>query len=132
MPKFRVNVSTTQKGILFDVAKSKAAAKRAVIQVNEAIALETVTRIQTQLDRVLQHPTGHYRSRVQVVRKDIYRGVSDGGVVYGGYLEGVAKNNNTTRFKGYRTFRTVKQGIERDKDIIAAPVIKRLAKELNQ
>lgn len=131
MPSFRVNVTIKQKGILFDKAKSKAAAQRAVIRVNEALAVETVTRIQSRLDQVLQNPTGYYRSNIQVTRRSVYRGVSDGGVIYGGYLEGVAKNNKTTRFKGYRTFRTVKQEVDRDKERIAAPEVKRLARELS-
>jgi hypothetical protein len=131
MPEFRINMRVKQKGVLFDKAKTKAAAQRAVIRVNEAIADETVIRIKTRLDKVLQNPTGYYRSNIQRINRSIYRGVSDGGVVYGGYLEGVAKNNKTTRFKGYWTFRTVRQEINRDKGKIAAPVVRRLAGELN-
>lgn len=131
MPSFRVNVRVQQRGMLMDAAKSKAAAQRAVIRVNEALAVEAVSRIQSQLDTVLRNPTGYYRRNIQVTRRAIYRGVSDGGVVYGGYLEGVARNNKTTRFKGYRTFRTVKQGIDRDKERIAAPEVKKLIKELS-
>lgn len=131
MPRFRVNVTAKHKGMLFDAGKSKAAAQRAVIRANEALAVETVIRIQNRLDQVLQNPTGYYRSNIKVTRRSVYRGVSDSGVVYGGYLEGIAKNNRTTRFKGYRTFRTVQQSIAQDKERIVAPEVKRLVRELN-
>lgn len=131
MPQFRVNVKVQQRGLIFNAAASKAAARRAVIEVNEAIAQEGVDRVQRRLDQVLVHPTGYYRSRVTVERREIYRGVSDSNVIYGGWLEGVSSRNRTTRFKGYRTFRTVKQELDRDSVQIATPVVHKLVKELS-
>lgn len=131
MPQFRVNIKTTQKGMIFNKAGSKAAARRAVIRANEALAQEGYNRIMQRLDRVLQNPTGYYQSRIQIERREVYRGLSDGGVVYGGYLEGVARNNKTTRFKGYWTFREVRQGLNKDKERIMAPYVTQLVKELN-
>jgi hypothetical protein len=130
MPNLRVNVAIKQRSPLFDVAKSKAAAKRAIIQVNDAIAQEGVLRIKARLDRVLQNPTGYYRSKVVVDRRQIYRGITDSNVVYGGWLEGVTARNKTTRFKGYWTFQTIRQELARDKSAIAAPIIEQLIKEL--
>lgn len=132
MPAMRVNVSVTMKGTLFNASHSKAAAKRAVIRANEALAQATYDRIMQRLSRVLKNPTGYYESRIQIDRKQVYRGVSDGGVVYGGWLEGVARTNKSTRFKGYHTFREVRQEINRDKDKIVAPVVTQLVKELSQ
>lgn len=132
MPRWRVNVSTTTKGMLFSVAKSKAAAKRAVIKANEALAQYAYDLVMQRLSRVLRNPTGYYQSNIQVDRKEIYRGVSDGGVVYGGWLEGVARNNRGSRFKGYHTFREVRQEVNKNKDKITAPVVAQLAKELSQ
>jgi hypothetical protein len=131
MPQMRVNVTVKHKGMIFNVAGSKAAAKRAVIRANEALAQEGYNRVRQRLARVLQNPTGFYESRIQIERRETYRGLSDGGVVYGGYLEGVARNNKTTRFKGYWTFRTVRQELNKDKERIMAPYVKELAKELN-
>lgn len=130
MPQFRVNVKQTTKGILFDQGATKAAAARAVIRINDAIATEGVRRVQARLDQVLVNPTGYYRSRVTVERRSVYRGISDSNVVYGGYLEGVARNNKTTRFKGYHTFRKIRQELAQDKEKIAAPIVAALAKEL--
>lgn len=132
MPRWRVNVDTKTKGMLFDVAKSKAAAKRAVIKANEALAQAAYDRVMQRLSRVLRNPTGKYESNIQIDRKEVYRGVSDGGIVYGGWLEGVARNNKGSRFKGYRTFREVRQEINKDKERIVAPVVAQLVKELSQ
>ncbi len=131
MPQFRVNVKVSHKGMIFNKAGSKAAAKRAVIRANEALAQEGYNRIRQRLARVLQNPTGFYESRIQIERRETYRGLSDGGVVYGGYLEGVARNNKTTRFKGYWTFREVRQGLAKDKERIMQPYVNELVKELN-
>lgn len=131
MPTMRVNMNVKQKGVLFNASASKAAAARAAIEVNEALAQEGVDRIKQRLDMVLVNPTGFYRSRIQVERRAVYRGLSDGGVVYGGWLEGVSRRNATTRFKGYRTFRIVKQELDRDKEMIAKPIVARLVRELN-
>ena len=110
MPKFRVNVKVEQKGLLFNAAASRAAAERAVVQVNEVIAQEGVNRVKSRLRTVLQNPTGRYESNIMVERRTVYRGFSDNNVVYGGWLEGVASANRTTRFKGYHTFRLVRAG----------------------
>lgn len=130
MPKFRVNVNVEQKGAIFNASASKAAAARAVIQVNELIAQEAYHRIQARLSQVLQHPTGYYQSRIVIDRKQIYRGVSDSNVIYGGWLEGISSRNRATRFKGYHTFRGVRQSIDRDKIKIAQPAVTELVRKL--
>jgi hypothetical protein len=130
MPDFRVNVSVQQRGPLFDIAKSKAAAKRMVVEVNDAIATEGVNRVRVRLGRVLRNPTGFYSSNVVVDRRQVYRGVSDSNVVYGGWVEGVDPRNRTTRFKGYHTFQIVRQELLRDKSQIAQPIIDKFINEL--
>lgn len=131
MPQFRVNVKVTQKGVLFKASASKAAALRATTQVNEVLAQEGVRRVQARLRDVLQNPSGFYQSKIQVERGQRYRGFSDGKVVYGGWLEGTSSLNRARRFKGYRTFRLVRQSLNRDKAALVAPVINDLVKELS-
>lgn len=126
-----MNVSIKQKGMIFNAAKSKAAAQRAVILINEAIAQEGVNRVLTMLGRVLKNPTGYYESKIQVERRSIYRGVTDSNVIYGGYLEGVSVLNKRTRFKGYHTFRTIKQELDKDKVRLAEPLVAKMVRELN-
>lgn len=130
MPKFRLNVTVEQRGPLFDIAPSKAAASRATVKANDRLAEETKARIDARLRTVLVNPTGYYQSRIRVVRGTTYRGVDDSNAVYGGWLEGVSHRNRATRFKGYRTFRMVRQSVERDKADIVAPVISQLVREL--
>lgn len=131
MPKARVNVRIRQKGAVFNAAQTKAAATRMVTSINDVIAQEGVRRVKSRLAQVLQNPTGYYESRIQADRRSQYRGISDGGVVYGGWLEGVDSRNKTTRFKGYRTFRIVMQELNRDKEKIAQPIVDQFVREMN-
>lgn len=132
MPKFRLNIKITQKGAVFNAATTKAAGQRMVTKINDVLAQEGVKRVKDRLQQVLQNPTGYYESRIQVDRRSQYRGISDGGVVYGGWLEGADPRNRTTRFKGYRTFRIVKQELDRDKEMIAQPLVDQFVREMNQ
>lgn len=131
MPQFRVNISTQQKGQLFSAGGSARAAQRMTTAINDFIANEGVQRIQRRLDQVLQNPTGYYRSNIQVERGAMYRGVSDGGVIYGGWLEGVSSRNRSTRFKGYRTFRIVQADLKQDSAALAQPFVDMFVREMN-
>jgi hypothetical protein len=101
-----------------------------IIQVNEAIAQEGVDRVRARLKNVLRNPTGFYESQIAVQKREIYRGVWDSNVIYGGWLEGVSSLNASSRFPGYFTFRKVRQELNQDKDKIAAPVIAEFVRAL--
>lgn len=130
MPRVRINMSVTQKGPIFDAAVSKAAGRRMVIAINDAIAREGVHRALVYLGSVLRNPTGYYESNIRVERRAIQRTVTDNDVVYGGWLEGIDSRNRTTRFKGYWTFRKMKQSLERDKVKLAQPYVYRFVREM--
>lgn len=132
MPNFRMNVKVEHKGAIFDAAATKAAGARMVVSMNDILAQEGVIRVRARLGQVLQNPTGYYESKIQVDRKQIYRGVSDGGVIYGGWLEGVSSRNQTTRFKGYHTFRDIKQSLDRDKGQLIEPAVQQYLREINK
>lgn len=132
MPKFRLNVTVKQKGQIFNSSATRAAGRIMTTEINDALANEGVRRVRARLDQVLQHPTGYYYSRIQVDRRSQYRGISDGGVVYGGWLEGVDARNRTTRFKGYRTFRIVRQELNKDKERLAQPFVDQYVRRMNQ
>jgi hypothetical protein len=57
--------------------------------------------------------------------------VHDTPVVYGPWLEGVGSQNETTRFKGYHTFRRIAQQLELEASAIADRTIQIYIKELN-
>lgn len=132
MPTFRVNIKVDQKGAIFNASATKAAGQRMTTRINDAIAQEGVNRVKARLGQVLQNPTGYYESRIQVDRRSQYRGITDGGVVYGGWLEGVSSRNKTTRFKGYRTFRIVQQQLSKDTRALAQPLIDQYVQEMNR
>jgi hypothetical protein len=102
-----------------------------VAHANELLAQEGVRLVKARLDVVLQNPTGYYRSNIQVKRGTVSRAIWDNRVVYGGWLEGVDPRNRTTRFKGYRTFRIVKQELNKQKVRIAQPAINEYIRELS-
>ncbi len=130
MPEIRLNVSVKTKSKLLSSGATKAAGARLVVQMNEVLAQEAMNRILDRLGRVLKNPTGYYESRIAIERRAVYRGVTDQRVRYGGWLEGVDPRNRTTRFKGYHTFRDIKREINRDKERIIRPAMRRYVQEL--
>lgn len=130
MPTFRVNITVQQKGAIFSSSATKAAGQRMTTRINDSIAQEGVVRVKARLGQVLQNPTGYYESKIQVDRRSQYRGITDGGVVYGGWLEGISSRNKTTRFKGYHTFRIVQQQLSKDTQQLAQPMVDRYVQEM--
>lgn len=120
MPNFKITARTL--GGLFQ-GKPEAVMSAYALAAKEAVAQEAVDLVHIHLDRVLQNPTGYYRSKVAhnlVSRTEM---VHDSGVIYGGWLEGVSSRNITTRFKGYHTFRLVAQDIRKIAPEIARRVL---------
>lgn len=75
----------------------------------EAMARRGVDLVRYRLGQVLKRPTGYYSSRVVADLAGPDNLVHDSDVVYGPWLEGVSSRNQTTRFKGYSTFRRAAQ-----------------------
>lgn len=72
------------------------------------------------LDANLRNPTPYYELQVRIERAGGNPRVTDGGVIYGPWLEGVgSRNAPVTRFPGYHTFRTVGQIVDRQAAQIA-------------
>lgn len=85
-------------------------------------------RVRMDLDLVLKHQTGYYRSAIHVEGGDDMGGesirVTDTPVVYGPWLEGVgSRNSPVTRFRGYHTFRKVFQQLNREAKGIAIDIL---------
>ena len=87
------------------VASSLIDAKLAVAKVGENM-------IQDRLGSVLQSPTGFYESQIRTDRVNKNVAITDGGGVYGPWLEGKSSRNAKSRFKGYKTFRIVKRMLQ--------------------
>ena len=101
-------VTVTARGPLFD-GRAEHALKKYEDDLERDYSHEGVLMVQRNLDRVLKHPTGYYRSHIQNAAAGDGQSVTDGNVIYGPWLEGVGSRNATTRFKGYGTFRKTSQ-----------------------
>ncbi|HEY5986047.1 MAG TPA: hypothetical protein VIV12_06620 [Streptosporangiaceae bacterium] len=79
-------------------------------ETKEEVAQLGYNEVRARLGSVLKHPTGHYESRIRTERASRYNDqvITDGGVIYGNWLEGTSQRNKTTRFKGYRVFRRIR------------------------
>lgn len=96
--------TVTFKGPVFD-GRAVAIAEVMCEEFDRQIGRAGVELVQHMLDNVLQHPTGYYRSQIQTDRADGDTVITDGGVVYGPWLEGVgSRNYPVTKFEGYHTF----------------------------
>lgn len=124
-----MDVEVNAAGPLFSGTAS-AMVTRWTAAAGEELAQWAEAEVHRVLGQVLQHPTGYYESQVRVDRQGPDRfTISDGGVVYGPWLEGIgSRNYPTTRFKGYGTFRRVKQRVEQRADRTFRAAIK--AREL--
>lgn len=104
----------------------------AIVKAMTEVALEELAdytryEVLTQLDSVLQHPTGYYESQVKAERvsPDIYS-INDGGVIYGPWLEGVgSRNAPVTKFEGYHSFRIVRGRMAQKARAVAEAAISR-------
>ena len=79
-----------------------------------------------------QASTGHYRRSIHAVTSHLQGIITDSGVVYGPWLEGVSNRNITTRFKGYASFRRVGETLKGDANRVARAHIVKAVRELNR
>jgi len=80
--------------------------------------------------------TGNYRrnisGKVTGIGRSLQGEVSDGGVIYGPWLEGTGSRNQTTRFKGYGMFRKTRQWADDQSSEIAKTHVRRLVGKMNR
>jgi hypothetical protein len=98
-----VHVSSDAHGPLFD-GRAAEAVEDLLTEAEEHVAEMGVRVIQDELDRVLQNPTGYYRSRITSNRASRGALIHDSNVVYGSWLEGISSQNRELGFSGYHTF----------------------------
>jgi hypothetical protein len=116
----RIDVST--RGPIFD-GRARALANAYVNRLERDLAEEGVTLVREELQKVLQHPTGYYESRITVERGTV---ITDGGVVYGPWLAGVGSRNfPATRFRGYPHWIRARLRLRERKQGIAERLLRR-------
>jgi len=65
-----------------------------------------------RLNASIRHPTPYYETQITVSRiGDDSAIVNDRGIIYGPWLEGTSRRNQTTRFKGYASRRRAIQAL---------------------
>lgn len=105
------SIQVRSTGPIFDGSLDRAtsaATERAL----DRIADQGVNLVHQRLHQVLRHPTGNYERHVITNRAFGDRAVTDGRSVKGPWLEGVSARNQSTRFKGYQTFRRATAALE--------------------
>ncbi len=118
------------KGPLFD-GRAEAAIRDYTTDVAHTLGQEGVTEVKTTLHTVLRHPTGNYESHINSRDGGNTAVVNDRGIIYGPWLEGTGSRNRTTRFKGYATFRLVRQQLQGKSGEIAKRLLAKYIGRMN-
>ena len=120
----------TLTGPLFD-GRADVASDSLCQRIETQAATRGRDMVRANLDKVLKHPTGRYRAGIVVERATRTR-VSDGGAIYGPWLEGTGSRNRSTRFKGYATFRRTTAQLAREARGVAAPLVAEYVEVMNR
>lgn len=105
-----ITLDVKEFGPLFD-SRAAIEMKQGTAHVERSLAEEGKRLVDENLAGSLQHPTGHYQSQIHIASDSGGTVVTDGGIIYGPWLEGVGSRNKTTRFKGYFAFRRALQSL---------------------
>lgn len=96
-----------------------------VDDIRDEVAAFAIEAVQFNLDGSIKHPTPYYETQIQISNVGHDRSVNDRGIVYGPWLEGTSSRNQTTRFKGYASFRRAHQTTEQNAQRLADRVVHR-------
>lgn len=120
-----VNIKVQMKGPIFD-RQNRSLPRKTI----EKLVARVVEEGDIQLARVLRpKPAGVFKTRAEAGIKQASKGnyrrrmekwarglrglITDGGTEYGPWLEGASRRNQSTRFKGYHSFRKTTQWMNR-------------------
>lgn len=123
------------RGILFDPRHTElmtACISEMVTRVG-AYATEAVHH---NLDRSIKHPTPYYETQISLSRTQVHgytteTTVTDRGVIYGPWLEGISSRNQSSRFKGYAAFRRAGDKTEQVVPDLTDPILQRYIDRMN-
>lgn len=97
----------------------------------QAVAQQGENLVHQRLQGSIRVNRGVYESHIHTERQQDDLMVTDGGMVYGPWLEGTGSRNRTTRFKGYASFRLATQELDRQAAVIADKELQTAVAELN-
>lgn len=120
----------TYSGPLFDGSSLRIVAAM-MKAADKALGQAGVNLVELQLSNNLRNPSGFYQSQIRTDNKSTGAVISDGGVIYGPWLEGTGSRNRTTKFKGYSSFRKAGQQLNQAAEYITQQAISQYVKQLN-
>lgn len=120
-----MDVTVSSTGPLFD-GRFRGAMDGIVEEIVDVVASYALERVHHGLDKSIRHPTPYYETQITQQRISATEEmVHDRGIVYGPWLEGTSRRNQTSRFKGYRVFQTVRHQVEQHAPELAGQVVSR-------
>jgi hypothetical protein len=130
-----MSIRVTRTGPWFD-GRAEVAISDFVDESEEEIAEEGLHMLVQRFGQVLQHPTGYYVSQLRVESTKTMAEITDGGVIYGPWLETGPRGQSDPRkkyhpnFRGYLSFRIVRQLLQRRAAGIAQNVLPRYLRRM--
>ena len=139
-----VNIQVQMKGPIFD-RQNRSLPRKTV----ERIAARVVEEADQRLAETLRPrpagvylsiteagkgkaSTGNYRRRIATRSKGLRGLITDSGTEYGPWLEGTSRRNQSTRFKGYHSFRRTSQWMNKTRvPQLLQKIINDMTKKLN-
>lgn len=106
-----IDAKVTARGPVFDGWAERANREYTGAAV-QRVAREGKNDVLARLGQVIRHPTPYYETRIRTDRVTAERWLINDGphtFIYGPWLEGTGSRNRTTRFKGYFTFRIIRE-----------------------
>lgn len=108
MTTVTVNVS----GPLFSAGRQATVTRAMLRECEHVLGDRLYAYVQANLAGSLRNPTGAYQARIRTRRMSDRTVVTDDRSVKGPWLEGTSSRNQTTRFKGYASFRRARQSLD--------------------
>lgn len=138
----RIDITIEKRGAIFRLPQQQVsrARQRAIKELVEYGEQELDKRLRprpagvylsVEQARPGEASTGNYRRHVHGRVENLRGIIDDGNVVYGPWLEGISSRNQTTRFKGYASFRRTSEAIQKRAKPVLRSHVDRLVRSLN-
>jgi hypothetical protein len=118
------------RGAVFD-GRMLSLTRRLLSELKTVVGNQGLADVQLNLDKSIRNPTPYYETQVTVQNVGTDRVVHDRGIVYGPWLEGTSSRNQSTRFKGYASFRRAADALRRKVVPLTAPIVARYTAMMN-
>lgn len=119
-----MSVTVIKVGPLFD-GRAEEAVQDACDDMEKTVATLGAAVIRATMDTTFRRQTPFYRLKNEAVPDAPGWKIWDQGVIYGHWLEGTGSCNRTTRFKGYRIYRTQAKILDQRAKVICESVMAR-------